>query len=117
MRASWAAILEAIKVSDGMPVSDLSRELKMSYMGVKQHCLKLTELGYLEEWRIPRAKKEVGRPEKLYRLTPKCNVLFPEAGVGLTLAILEGVKQLYGDSAPEKLLFHHFQVLRGAMAA
>ena len=38
MRASWAAILEAIKASDGMPVSDLSRELKMSYMGVKQHC-------------------------------------------------------------------------------
>ena len=112
MRASWAAILEAIKVSEGMPVSDLSRELKMSYMGVKQHCLKLAELGFLEEWRIPRAKKEVGRPEKLYRLTPKCNALFPEAGVGLTLAVLEGVKQLYGDSAPEKLLFHHFQVLR-----
>jgi predicted ArsR family transcriptional regulator len=112
MRASWAAILEAIKVSDGMPVSDLARELKMSYMGVKQHCLKLAELGYLEEWRVPRAKKEVGRPEKLYRLTSKCDALFPEAGVGLTLAVLEGVKQLYGDSAPEKLLFHHFQVLR-----
>jgi len=46
-------------------------------------------------------------------LNPKCNALFPEAGVCLTLAVLEGVKQLYGDSAPEKLLFHHFQVLRG----
>lgn len=112
MRASWAAILEAIKVSDGMPVSDLARELKMSYMGVKQHCLKLTELGFLEEWRVPRAKKEVGRPEKLYRLTHKCDGLFPEAGVGLTLAVLEGVKQIYGDSAPEKLLFHHFQQLQ-----
>lgn len=112
MRASWAAILEAIKVSDGMPVSDLARELQMSYMGVKQHCLKLVELGYLEEWRVPRAKKEVGRPEKLYRLTSKCDPLFPVAGVGLTLAVLEGVKQLYGDSAPEKLLFHHFQVLK-----
>jgi|TARA_B110000914_G_scaffold14937_1_gene11610 predicted ArsR family transcriptional regulator len=112
MRASWAAILEAIKVSEGMPVSDLARELKMSYMGVKQHCLKLTELGFLEEWRVPREKKEVGRPEKLYRLTPKCDGLFPEAGVGLTLAVLEGVRQIYGDSAPEKLLFHHFQLLR-----
>ena len=112
MRASWAAILEAIKVSEGMPVSDLARELKMSYMGVKQHCLKLTELGFLEEWRVPREKKEVGRPEKLYRLTPKCDGLFPEAGVGLTLAVLEGVRQIYGDSAPEKLLFYHFQLLR-----
>jgi predicted ArsR family transcriptional regulator len=112
MRASWAAILEAVKVSDGMPVSDLARELGMSYMGVKQHCLKLTEMGYLEEWRVPREKKEVGRPEKLYRLRPKCEELFPEAGVDLTLAVLEGVKQIYGESAPEKLLFHHFQLLR-----
>lgn len=112
MRASWALILEAIKMSDGMPVSDLARDLGMSYMGVKQHCVKLAELGYLEEWRVPRAKKEVGRPEKLYRLRPKCDGLFPEAGVGLTLAVLQGVKQLYGESAPEKLLFHHFQQLR-----
>lgn len=112
MRASWAAILEAVKISDGMPVSDLARELGMSYMGVKQHCLKLTEMGYLEEWRVPREKKEVGRPEKLYRLRPKCEALFPEAGVDLTLAVLEGVKQIYGESAPEKLLFHHFQLLR-----
>lgn len=112
MRASWAAILEEIKLSDGMPVSDLAKVLKMSYMGVKQHCLKLTELGFLEEWRVPRAKKEVGRPEKLYRLTSKGETLFPEAGVGVTLAVLEGVRQMYGDAAPEKVLFHHFQMLR-----
>ncbi len=112
MRASWAAILEALKLSDGMPVSELARELGMSYMGVKQHCQKLTELGFLEEWRIPREKKEVGRPEKLYRIKPKCEGLFPEAGVELTLAVMEGVRQIYGDSAPEKLLFHHFQKLR-----
>ena len=112
MRASWAAILEALKISDGMPVFDLARELKMSYMGVKQHCLKLTEMGFLEEWRVPREKKEVGRPEKLYRLRAKSEELFPEAGVELTLAMMEGVKQIYGESAPEKLLFHHFQQLR-----
>lgn len=112
MRASYAVILEALKTSDGLPVSDLARDLEMSYMGVKQHCLNLTKLGYLEEWRVPREKKEVGRPEKLYRLTAKCDPLFPEAGVGLTLDVLEGVKQLYGDAAPEKLLFHHFQTLR-----
>lgn len=112
MRASWAVILEALKTSGGMPVSDLAREVDMSYMGVKQHCLKLTRLGYLEEWRIPRGKKEVGRPEKLYRLTSKCDPLFPEGGVGLTLAVLKGVRDMYGDSAPEKLLFHHFQELR-----
>lgn len=112
MRASYAEILSSLKCSDGMPISDLAREIEMSYMGVKQHCLNLVKLGYLEEWRVPREKKAVGRPEKLYRLTRKCDPLFPEAGVGLTLAVLEGVRQLYGESAPEKLLFHHFHQLR-----
>ena len=112
MRASYAEILSALKCSDGMPISDLARELEMSYMGVKQHCLNLTKMGYLEEWRVPREKREVGRPEKLYRLSKKCDPLFPEAGVGLTLTLLSGVKQLYGEAAPEKLLFHYFHELR-----
>ena len=111
MRASYADILAALKRSDGMPISDLSRELGKSYMGLKQHCLKLTEMGYLEEWRVPREKKEVGRPEKLYRLTKKCDPLFPQAGADLSISVLEGVRSVYGESAPEKLLFHHFQTL------
>ena len=112
MRPSHAALIEALKRSDGMPVSDLARELKMSYMGVKGHCVKLAKLGYLEEWRVPREKKEVGRPEKLYRLTKKCDPLFPSAGVDLTLSVLESVRKLFGDSAPEKLLFKYFQDLQ-----
>lgn len=111
MRASYANILASLKRSDGMPISDLSRELGKSYMGIKQHCLKLTEMGYLEEWRVPREKKEVGRPEKLYRLTKKCDPLFPQAGSELSLSVLESVRAVYGESAPEKLLFHHFQSL------
>lgn len=112
MRASWAAILEALKRSGGLPVADLAREVNMSYMGVKQHCLKLVEMGYLEEWRLPRKKKEVGRPEKLYRLTSRCDPLFPEAGVDLTLAVLRGVRKMFGDTAPEKVLFRYFQELQ-----
>jgi len=112
MRASYAEIITALKCSDGMPISDLCREIKMSYMGVKQHCLNLVKKGYLEEWRVPRENRAVGRPEKLYRLTKKCDPLFAEAGAQLTLAVLEGVKKLYGEAAPEKLLFHHFNQLR-----
>lgn len=112
MRTSYADILASLKRSDGMPVSDLARELGKSYMGIKQHCLKLTEMGYLEEWRVPRKRKEVGRPEKLYRLTSKCDELFPCAGSEMSLALLEAVKNVYGESAPEKLLYHHFQKLQ-----
>lgn len=113
-RPSYSEILEALKRSDGLPVSDLARELNMSYMGVKQHCVNLEKKGYLETWRVPRT--QVGRPEKLYRLTSKCDNLFPQAGASLTLSILKGVQQLYGDSAAEKLLFHHFEEKRNGWA-
>ncbi|NNM29345.1 MAG: MarR family transcriptional regulator, partial [Akkermansiaceae bacterium] len=113
-RPSYSEILEALKRSDGLPVSDLARELNMSYMGVKQHCVNLEKKGYLETWRVPRT--QVGRPEKLYRLTAKTDSLFPQAGAGLTLSILKGVQQLYGESAAEKLLFHHFEEKRNDWA-
>lgn len=109
-RPSYAEILAALKRSDGMAISELSKELRMSYMGVKQHCVNLEKKGYLETWRVPRT--QVGRPEKLYRLTSKCDPLFPEAGTDLTLNVLKGVQKLYGESAPEKMLLNHFETLR-----
>ena len=94
-RPTYAEILETLKRSDGMAVSELAKELKMSYMGVKQHCVNLEKKGYLKTWRVPRT--QVGRPEKLYRLTDACDDLFPQAGASLTLNLLQGVKQLYGE--------------------
>lgn len=114
-RPTYAEILEALKRSDGMAVSELAKELKMSYMGVKQHCVNLEKKGYLKTWRVPRT--QVGRPEKLYRLTEACEELFPQAGPTLTLNLLKGVKQLYGESAPEKMLFHHFEDQRTRWSA
>ncbi|MEO1844761.1 MAG: winged helix-turn-helix transcriptional regulator [Akkermansiaceae bacterium] len=106
-RPTYTEILEALKRSDGMAVSELAKELKMSYMGVKQHCVNLEKKGYLKTWRVPRT--QVGRPEKLYRLTEACEELFPQSGPTLTLNLLKAVKKLYGESAPEKMLFHHFE--------
>lgn len=114
-RRSYTEILQALKRSDGMAVSELARELNMSYMGVKQHCVNLEKKGYLETWRVPRS--QVGRPEKLYRLTSKCDDLFPQAGVGLTLDFMKGVQKMYGEAAPEKLLMHHFEEMRSQWAS
>jgi len=108
-RPNMMNIIESIKSSDGKSVSELADELNLSYMGAKQNCVKLEKMGYLKTWRVPR--KEAGRPEKLYQLTPKCDVFFPKAGVNLTLSVLESVRKLYGETAPEKMLFLHFEEL------
>lgn len=115
-KPSYLAILGEMKRSGGLSVPDLARALEMSYMGVKQHCVKLERLGYLKAWRVPRV--QAGRPRKLYRLTAKSNALFPDGGSALVLDLLEGVKDHFGGTAPEKLLYHYFEKKRdGWMAA
>lgn len=103
-------ILEFVKKSQGITVADLAKAMEMSYMGVKQHCMKLEVMGFLKTWRVPR--KGVGRPEKLYVLTAKCDQLFPQAGVELSINVMEGVRKFFGESGPEKILFHHYEQLR-----
>lgn len=101
----WFDILELIKCSQGLSVGELSEHLGMSYMGVKKHCLAMHKLGYLDTWRKP---KEVGRPEKLYRITDKLSPLFPEIGNEVCFSILEAAAQLEPNAA-EKLLLHFFR--------
>jgi len=88
-----------------MSVNELAEKMGMSYMGVKKHCLAMHKLKYLETWRRP---VQVGRPEKIYRLTEKLDSLFPQIGNELSLMILESAVQLEANVA-EKLLFTFFR--------
>lgn len=101
----WFDIIRLIKCSDGLSVGELSEELGMSYMGIKKHCLAMQKLGYLDTWRRP---KEVGRPEKTYRVTKKLAPLFPSISDEVSLSILDAAAQL-DPNAAEKLLFYFFR--------
>lgn len=115
-------IILHLKHSTGLTVKELSQEMKMSYMGVKQHCVELEKKKLVDTWRRP---KRTGRPEKLYRLTRKLDGLFPEMGNEWTLELLETAEQVFGERAASKLLFSYFQrrserwrkALRGASLA
>ncbi len=115
-------IILLLKRSTGMSVNELCREMKMSYMGVKQHCVELEKKRLVDTWRRP---KPTGRPEKIYRLTHRLDGLFPQMGNDWTLELLETAEQVYGERAAAKLLFSHFQrrterwrqALRGAHLA
>ena len=98
-------IIETLKKTQGLSVSELGERLKLSYMGVKQHCDELERHGYLDTWRRP---KPVGRPEMVYRLTPKAHVFFPSATNATTIEILQAANRLYGHAAGEKLLYSVF---------
>ena len=105
-KPQWFDIVMLLKRSVGLSVAELSKALGMSYMGVKQHCIELEKRGYVDTWR---RAKEIGRPEKAYRLTEKANALFPDLGTELTLEILKTIQETSGANAAEKLLFAYFQ--------
>jgi predicted ArsR family transcriptional regulator len=107
VKRPWRIALEELKRSGGMSVSELARKTGSSYMAVKTHCEALTRAGYLLRTRLPRAG--IGRPEIFYNLALKADALFPQVGVDFTLELLDSIRLMFGESAPDKLLFQHFQ--------
>jgi predicted ArsR family transcriptional regulator len=104
-RSQRMRIVDTLKKTQGLSVNELGERLKLSYMGVKQHCAELERLGYVDTWRRP---KPVGRPEMVYRLTAKAQNFFPTASNGTTIEILNAANRLYGHAAAEKLLYSVF---------
>jgi predicted ArsR family transcriptional regulator len=104
-RSQRMRIIETLKKTQGLSVNELGERLKLSYMGVKQHCDELERNGYVDTWRRP---KPIGRPEMAYRLTAKAQVFFPRATNGMTIEILHAANRLYGHAAGEKLLYSVF---------
>ena len=108
-RTQRLSILELLKKSaNGIDVTALAKALSMSYMGVKAHCLDMHRQGYLETWRQPGNR---GRPRMFYRLTMKAYDLFSEEKNDLALSLLKESRQLFGPTAPQKLLMLHFRSL------
>ena len=104
-RTQRLEIINTLKRTRGLSVNELVAKMKMSYMGIKQHCLTLERDGYLDTWRRP---QKMGRPEMVYRLTRRSHDLFPCDSNELTLELLKSSKEIYGTNAAEKLLYHVF---------
>ena len=105
-RTQRVEIINTLKRTRGLSVNELVAKMKMSYMGIKQHCLTLERDGYLDTWRRP---QKMGRPEMVYRLTRRSHDLFPCDSNDLTLDVLRSVKEIYGPNAPEKMLYNVFE--------
>jgi predicted ArsR family transcriptional regulator len=113
-RTQRLEILNTLKRTRGLSVNELVARMKMSYMGIKQHCLTLERDGYLDTWRRP---QKMGRPEMVYRLTRRTHDLFPSDSNEMTLELLKSVAEIYGPNGPEKLLFNVFERKTAALKA
>ena len=113
-RTQRLEILNSLKRTRGMSVNELVGKMKMSYMGIKQHCLTLERDGYLDTSRRP---QKMGRPEMVYRLTRRTHDLFPTDSNQFTLELLKSIQEIYGPNAPEKLLYNVFEKKTAALKA
>jgi predicted ArsR family transcriptional regulator len=70
-------------------------------MAVRQHLYALQREGLVtaEERPVP-----IGRPAKFWRLTPDADHLFPEAYAELSVALIDSVKDAFGDEGLERVL-------------
>src|SRR6202011_3933496 len=105
-RTQRLEILNSLKRTKGMSVNELVEKMGMSYMGIKQHCVTLARDGYLDTWRRP---QKMGRPEMVYRLTPRSHDLFKSESDEFTLELLKSIHEIHGPNGPEKLLYNVFE--------
>jgi predicted ArsR family transcriptional regulator len=105
-RTQRLEILNTLKRTRGLSVNQLVARMKMSYMGIKQHCLTLERDGYLDTWRRP---QKMGRPEMVYRLTRRSHALFQADSNSFTLELLQSIEEIHGVNAPEKLLYNIYE--------
>jgi predicted ArsR family transcriptional regulator len=95
------AIVNLLKQTDAMDSQDLAAHLGVSAMAIRQHLYALQAEKLVTYTESARA---MGRPVKLWRLTPAANRLFPDGYAELTLGLIESAREAFGEAGLSKLL-------------
>lgn len=99
-------IIEQLAWHSSLTVNEIRSPLRLSYMGVKSQCIALEKAGYIKA--VAR-RRERGRPEVVYSLTPKGRRLLPSISLQVVESLLDQSIKLFGSQAPEKILFLYFE--------
>ena len=94
------AIVHLLKQEGALDAQTLAARLHLSAMAVRQHLYALQDEHLVTYHEVPRP---VGRPAKLWQLTPAANP-FPEAYAELTVSLLTSVTEAFGAAGLERLL-------------
>jgi predicted ArsR family transcriptional regulator len=95
------AIVQLLKQEGLLDASALAQRLHISAMAVRQHLYALQDEQLVTDQEAPRP---LGRPAKLWQLTPTAARLFPEAYAELTLSLLTSVTEAFGKTGLERLI-------------
>lgn len=100
-RKTRRAITKLLKTEGPIDSAQLAQRLNLTAMAVRQHLYALQREGLVraEERPVP-----IGRPAKFWRLTPDADRLFPEAYAELSVALIDSVRDAFGEEGLERVL-------------
>jgi len=100
-RKTRRAIVKLLKAEGPIDSTHLAKRLKLTAMAIRQHlyALQNENLVTAEERPVP-----VGRPAKFWRLTREADRLFPEAYAELNVALIDALKDTFGDDGLDRVL-------------
>ncbi|WP_341502464.1 metalloregulator ArsR/SmtB family transcription factor [Gallaecimonas sp. GXIMD4217] len=113
-QASADKILYLLKTRGPQTAQGLAEHLGMTSMGSRQHLLGLEEEGLVESFS---EKRKVGRPSRVWRLSAAGHRRFPDRHEDLTLAMLDGIKAVFGDQGLDQLIGHREERMRADYGA
>ncbi|WP_210186435.1 helix-turn-helix transcriptional regulator [Devosia crocina] len=91
----------ALKMQPGMTAAGLGGKLGISGEAARQQLLRLAQEGLVEAQSISQG---VGRPSQAWRLTEAGQARFPDTHAGLTLQLLDLIRQNLGDEALDAII-------------
>ncbi len=98
---SRQAILRLLKQRGPSDSGALASQLGISAMAVRQHLYALRTqklVTYQEE------QRPIGRPAKMWSLTPAAAPFFPDAHAGLTINLLNAAEQTFGEQGVKRVV-------------
>ena len=100
-RKTRRAITKLLKTEGPIDSAQLAQKLGLTAMAVRQHLYALQREGLVASEERP---APIGRPAKFWRLTREADHLFPEAYAELSVALIDSVKDAFGDEGLERVL-------------
>ena len=100
-RKTRRAIAKLLKTEGPIGSAQLAQRLGLTAMAVRQHLYALQSEGLVTAEARP---VPIGRPAKFWRLTREADRLFPEAYAELSVALIDSVKDAFGDEGLERVL-------------
>ncbi|MEM7173433.1 MAG: metalloregulator ArsR/SmtB family transcription factor [Pseudomonadota bacterium] len=95
------AIIDHLKQEGPSDAALMADRLGISAMAVRQHLYGLRDEKLVD---FEEEARPLGRPAKLWRLTPAADRFFPDGHAELTLGLIGGLKNVFGDEGMEKML-------------